>query len=218
RRYLDFYAGQPTRLYTPMADVGIVTSTPMLWVEVLDLLTRHNLSFTVVEPSQIAAQTGGPLETLVVLDQPDAAQAKLLAAYERAGGSVILALPSPAEKGPHAVDLQARVIERGADPNRFALALRRLLGPERRVLDIWNGITVLATPYAAPGEEAVLVTLVNYAYQPLPVQLRVRGTFARVQYESPEEPAMLLPHEHRDGRTEFVVPAVRVGGRIFLSH
>jgi len=62
----------------------------------------------------------------------------------------------------------------------------------------------------------VLVTVLNYAYQPLPVQLRVRGTFGAVHYESPEEPPGIVPHQHRHGYTEFVLPALRVGGRVFL--
>jgi hypothetical protein len=46
--------------------------------------------------------------------------------------------------------------------------------------------------------------------------MRVRGTFSRVQYESPEQEPLLLPHEQRNGFTEFVIPALRVGGRVFL--
>jgi len=91
------------------------------------------------------------------------------------------------------------------------------VGREHRVIDIWNGIMVLTASYEAPDRKSVLVTVLNYAHQPLPVQLRVQGTFAVVHYESPEEPAALLPHAHRDGYTEFVLPALRVGGRVFLS-
>ena len=72
-------------------------------------------------------------------------------------------------------------------------------------------------PYQASDGKSLLVTALNYAHQPLPVQLRVRGTFSQVQFESPEEPAVLLPYQHRDGYTEFVLPTLRVGGRVFLS-
>ena len=104
-----------------------------------------------------------------------------------------------------------------ADPNAFALEIRRMLGRERRVIDIWNGITVLAAPYQEPDGRLVLVTALNYAYEPLPVQIRVRGTFAVVQYQSPEEEATLLPHRHIAGYTEFLLPALRIGARVFLS-
>jgi hypothetical protein len=95
--------------------------------------------------------------------------------------------------------------------------MRQLLGREQRVVDIWNGITVLVAPYQEPDGQSLLVTALNYAHQPLAVQLRIRGTFSQIHFESPEEPATLLPYEHRDGYTEFVLPALRIGGRIFLS-
>ncbi len=49
------------------------------------------------------------------------------------------------------------------------------------------------------------------------VQLRVKGTFSQVHYESPDEPPVLLPFEHRNGFTELVLPALRVGARIFFT-
>ncbi len=113
-----------------------------------------------------------------------------------------------------------RVVEvlRGiADPNLFAFEIRQLLGPEHRVLDIWNGITVIAAPYRDPDGRSVLVSVLNYSHQPLPVQLRIAGTFSLVQYESPEEPPALLPYQHRDGYTEVVLPALSIGGRLFLN-
>jgi hypothetical protein len=104
------------------------------------------------------------------------------------------------------------------DPNTFALEMRQMLGRDHRAIDIWNGITVVAAPYREPDGEAVLVAVLNYAHQLLPVQLRIRGTFSTVRYETPEDPAALLPHEHRDGCTEFVLPALHIGGRVFLSN
>ena len=103
------------------------------------------------------------------------------------------------------------------DPNTFALEMRQLLGAERRVVDIWNGITVLVAPYVRPVAGDIVLTVLNYAAQPLPIQLRVRGAFSRVQYEVPGQPAVLVPFEVRDGGTEFVLPAFRIGARVFLN-
>jgi hypothetical protein len=217
RRYIDFYSANLPDRYAALASIGLVTSTPAAWVEVMDLLARHNLSFEVIAPSQLDARRPG-LQTLVALDPPDASQVKALAEFERGGGSVVIVVPSVTEPTPSFPPLQARTIERVADPNRFALNLRQLVGRERRILDIWNGITVLAAPYATTDGTDALLTLVNFAHQPLPVQLRVRGTFSRIQYETPEENVILLTHEQRDGHTEFTVPSIRVGGRIFLTH
>jgi hypothetical protein len=95
--------------------------------------------------------------------------------------------------------------------------VRRSLGRERRIIDVWNGITVLTAPFEEPDGRSMLVTALNYAYQPLPVQMRVRGTFSVVQFESPEEGAAMLPYRHIEGYTEVLLPALRIGGRVFLS-
>jgi len=197
RRYLEFYADNLPRQYRPVASIGVVTDAPARWFEIMNLLARHNLPFELISPAQLARHAGGPLKLLIVLDEPGAPEKKALAAFERQGGMV-------------------QVVKEAKDPNRFALEMRRLLGPERRVVDIWNGITVIAAPYQAPDASSVLLTVLNYAHQPLPVQLRVPGVFSEVFYESPEEPGALVPQEHREGHTEFVLPALRVGARVFL--
>ena len=134
---------------------------------------------------------------MIVLDP--AADATVLDAFARTGGAV------------------HRVQKPIADPNAFALEMRRLLGASNRTIDIWNGITVLAAPYRSQDGTAVMVSVLNYAHQELPVQVRVPGTYSVVHYESPEAPAALVPPQHRGGFTEFVLPALRVGGRVFLS-
>lgn len=198
RRYLDFYASNLPARYEPLATIGVVTAEPMLSYEVMNLLARHNLPFTLVDPKGIAPPALEGIKLLIVLDAPASAQ-DALAAFERSGGTV-------------------RKVSGGvADPNAFALDVRRSLGSAQRVIDIWNGITVIAAPFREPGGTSVLITALNYAHQPLPVQIRVPGTFSSVTFESPEEASTLLPHQQRDGFTEFVIPALRVGGRVFLS-
>jgi hypothetical protein len=105
-----------------------------------------------------------------------------------------------------------------ADPNEFAGDVRDMLGRDGRVVDVWNGITVMLAPYEEPGGDTVLVTALNYAHVPQPIQVRVKGTFSHGYYESPESEPALLPLRQRNGHTEFVLPALRVGGRVFLSH
>jgi hypothetical protein len=196
RRYIEFYSWDLPGRYRPLANIGVVTTEPMKWFEVLNLLARHNLPFDVIAPASLSSQGVRPFKLLVVLDP--GSQADVLTEFERNGGIVI----TP---------------KKVADPNAFALEVRQKLGRQHRVIDIWNGMTVVAAPYEAPDGDGVLVTAVNYSRQPLPVQLRVHGTFSLVHYESPEEPAALLPYEHREGYTEFVIPALRIGGRVFLS-
>jgi hypothetical protein len=198
RRHLEFYSWNLPGHYRPIANIGVVTANPMQWFEVMNLLMRHNLPFELIAPAELLKRTVSDLKLLVVLDQPDRAQRDVLAEFSRAGGVF-------------------KVVDGPVDPNRFALDMRQLLGREHRAVDIWNGITVLTAPYADPNGTSTLLTVLNYAHQPLPVQLRIAGTYSQVQYESPEEEPTLLPHQHRDGYTEFVLPALRIGGRVFLT-
>jgi hypothetical protein len=198
RRYLQFYSWNLPGRYRPMANIGVVTAKPTQWFEVMNLLMRHNLPFELIAPAQLSKRALDRLRLLIVLDEPDRAQRDVLAEFSRTGGVV-------------------KVVNGPVDPNRFALEMRQLLGRDHRVVDIWNGITVLTSPRAEPNGTGALLAVLNYAHQPLPVQLRIAGTYSQVQYESPEEEATLLPHQHRDGYTEFVLPALRIGGRVFLT-
>jgi hypothetical protein len=199
RRYIEFYSWNLPNRYRPLANIGVVTSDPMASFEVMNLLARHNLPFEIVAPERLTGRGLASFDVLIVLSQ--------------APGSLADTLSEFAKKGARVVDMPKGV----ADPNGFALEVRRSLGRERRIIDVWNGITVLTAPYEEPDGRSILVTALNYAYQPLPVQMRVRGTFSVVQYESPEEDAALLPYRHIDGYTEFLLPALRIGGRVFLS-
>lgn len=198
RRYLEFYAWDVPRQYEPMATVGVIAADPLVSFEMLNLLTRHNLPVRLLSPASLAPADVDGLALLVVVDAPRAEASGVVARFEQAGGTVVR------PQGP--VD----------DPNAFAMDVRNQIGPARRVVDIWNGITVLVEPRIDREEGTVLLSLVNYAHDARPVQVRVRGTFASVEYESPGQAAMLLPFTHRHGSTEFVVPELHVGGRVFL--
>ncbi len=199
RRSMQFHAWVPVGRYRPIANIGVVTANPTLWFEVLNLLMRHNLPFELIAPADLTSRPWDRLKLLVVLDSPGAVERKALDAFEKNGGVV-------------------KVATEPGDPDRFALQVRQWLGRSHRLVDIWNGITVLTAAYVEPGGSNALLTVLNYAHQSLPVQLRVAGTYSQVLYESPEQPATLLTFQHRDGYTEFVIPALRIGGRVFLSH
>jgi hypothetical protein len=234
RRSIEFYSWNLHGRYRPIANIGVVTAEPMLSFEVMNLLLRHNLLFDVMVPSELSAQKLAGFDLLVVPDKPVGRHIDTLMGFAQQGGTVVVFVseegsfpwrgPSPVLKTADRASYQVgkgrvvEVLKAVADPNAFALEVRQLLGREHRVIDIWNGITVLTASYDEPSGQTVLVTALNYAHQPLPVQIRVRGTFSEVHYESPEEPAALLPYEHREGYTEFVLPTLRIGGRVFLTH
>lgn len=198
RRYLEFYSWDVARRYEPVANVGVVTANPTFWFEVMNLLMRHNLPFELIAPAELPKRKLEAFQLVIVLDEPDRAGREALTAFERTGGL-------------------AKIVDAPVDPNGFALDVRQMLGRERRIIDIWNGITVLTSLYAEPGGTGALLTVLNYAHQPLPVQLRIAGTYAQAQYESPEDAATYVPVHHRNGFTEFVLPSVRIGGRVFLT-
>lgn len=232
RLALEFYSWDLPRQYRPIANIGVVTPEPMRDFLALNLLTRHNLPFVLITPDRLTSETTAGLDLLIVFNGPLRPQVTVLSEFAQKGGTVVLAsaageLPWHAtaplqetEEGASYRFGEGRVLELRrpvADPNAFAMQIRDLLGRDRRVVDIWNGITVLTALYEDPVGDTLLLSVLNYAHDPLPVQLRVRGTFSAVYYETPGEKAALLPLQQRGGHTEFVLPALRVGGRVFLT-
>jgi hypothetical protein len=232
RRYLEFYSWDLPSRYERISNIGVVTGDTDGAFEILNLLVRHNLSFEVIKPGELASRKLDSLAMLVVIDEPGSQQVNVLERFARAGGIVVLPGlkgPFPWQSSPPALKTDEQltykvgeglVLERPeqiSDPNSFALEMRQALPREKRVLEIWNGTTVLATPYQDPGSGTLLITLLNYAHESSPVQIRVRGTYSVVQYETPDAPAVLIPHRQSEGQTEFVLPDLRVGGRVFLT-
>ena len=232
RRYLEFYSWDLPHRYRRVSNIGVVTADPMGSVEVLRLLTRHNLPFEVVAPDGLRAGALDGFALTIVLDGLKEAHVQQLSAFAKKGGTVVLNGPTQGFKWQDAVPLvknerqagyrvgEGRVLELLepiSDPDEFARELREVLGPDARVVDVWNGITVLIARYEDSTGETTLVTAVNYAHEAQPIQVRVRGSFSLAYYETPESAPALLPLRHRNGHTEFVLPALRVGGRVFLS-
>ena len=232
RRYIEFYSWNLPQRYQPVANIAVVASDALQSFELMNLLVRHNLPFRLVDPASSNAYEPGSADLVIVADAAQPAVVARAADFATGGGTVVMvrpvdaATPAPwrSQAGIKTRDRVTYPAGRGqvvemtqppADPDAFALEMRRLLG-ERRLVDIWNGITVITAPYA-DGTAGLLLSAMNYTAQPLPIQVRIRGTFTGVQFEAPEEPAKLLPFQHRSGATEFVLPALRAGGRVFLT-
>lgn len=245
RRAIEFYSWELPARYEPIANIGVVAREPMLSFEIMNLLARHNLPFALLDPAQLKGRSLSAFDLLIAVEETTTEEIPTLAAFAQKGGTVVLVHPAgslpwrstePENKSQtratyrHGTGRIVEVLAPVSDPNAFALEMRQVLGADKRIVDIWNGITVLTAPYRAPNKDdgeasggpgtqadTVLLTVLNYAAQPLPIQLRVRGTFSQVHYESPGEPLTRLPYEHRDGFTELVLPALRIGGRVFLT-
>jgi hypothetical protein len=100
----------------------------------------------------------------------------------------------------------------------FAQDIRRLLGKQNVLVSLWNGLTTIAVPYREHGGTLKVLEFVNYAEEPVRLQVQVIGTFTSIRYETPEHKCCesLVPVKH-NGFTEFVIPELRITGRVHLE-
>lgn len=215
------------------ANVGLVVDDLDPDDEVSNLLARHNIPFQVFLAADFHAANLEPFNVLIVFAKPDAAIAKQIATLASSGKTVVMVdvhgtypwqSSQPARLNEHAVSYavgSGKILELSepiTDPETFAQDIRRLLGNRDALLSLWNGLTTIAVPYK--DHEGILKTVefVNYAAEPLRVQVQVKGSFTSVRYENPEHGCCeSLPPVKHDGFTEFVIPELRIGGRVHLG-
>lgn len=235
KAYLDFYGreqnGAASELPTP---VGVLADDYDLSYEPLNLMARHNLGFRVLSPSAARkAKAFDDFDVLVVFATTDPELAKSIADFAGRGGIAVLVnlggdfpwhASPPAKRNTHSVSYdvgRGRVIELlepVIDPETFAQDIRRLTVKQRIPLSLWNSLTTLVAAY--PGEKPgeVVVELLNYAQEPLEVQIQLKGNFDSARFENPENGCCAaLKLSHVDGFTEFVVPDLKIAGRVHLS-
>ena len=232
-RYIEFYLREGERPVALQASVGVMTDDYDVSYETANLMARHNIPFRVLPPSRVSPQHLRGLDLIVVFTQPDAAAIRQLADFVNGGGVAILVSlrnPFPGQSrggrqaGSDSVIYtlgKGKVIELAegvADPAAFARDVRRLLGKENLPISLWNASTTIAIPYRLPGASDATVDLVNYSADPMPVQVRVKGSYAVVRYETPERGCCeALAASHQDGFTQFDVPWLEIGGRAHLG-
>jgi hypothetical protein len=132
--------------------------------------------------------------------------------------------PHPVRLNEHAVSYavgKGKVLELSepvTDPETFSQDIRRLLGTQNVLMSLWNGLTTIAVPYREHGGTVKVLELINYADEPLRLQVQVKGSFASIRYETPEHQCCesLAPVKH-NGSTEFVIPELRIAGRVHLE-
>lgn len=215
------------------ANVGLVFDDLDPGDEVSNLLARHNIPYQVFLAADLHSANLDPFSILVIFSKPDAAIGKQIAALASAGKTVVLVdahgtypwqSSQPARLNEHTVSYavgSGKVLELSepiTDPETFAQDIRRLLGKRDALLSLWNGLTTIAVPYKDRDGTLKTVEFVNYAAEPLRVQVQVKGSFTSVRYETPEHGCCesLVPVRH-DRFTEFVIPELRIGGRVHLE-
>lgn len=232
RAYAEFYSRANEQQEKAAANVAIVADDFDTSDEVMNLLARHNIPFKVFSPQDLESNKLQGFEVVVVFAKPDQSAAARLADLASHGMTVVVIEargPYPWQKGA-AVRLNETAVsysigtgkilelsEAVTDPETFAQDIRRLLGNQNALMSLWNGLTTIAVPYPEHGPTKVM-EFVNYAADPLRLQVQVKGSFASVRYETPEHPCCesLVPVKH-DGFTEFVIPDLHIAGRVHLE-
>ena len=236
KRSLTFFSAGEKNAAEPEANVGVITDSYQKSYEPTNLFARHNIPFAVLKASELKRQGLERFDLLVVFATPDDATIRMLADFASKGGIVVVVDahgPYPWQSGQRVpageysvayatgkgriIELQGQVI----DPETFAQDIRRLLDTDqdkgKLALSLWNALTVVAVSYQSPGGEK-LVELVNYAEEPISVQVRIKGKFSSILYETPERACcQSLTPTQRGAFTEFVVPSLRIAGRVHLA-
>ncbi len=228
--YLDFVARTDSAGAKPEANVAVVTDSAQSSYEAINLLARHNIPFEVLSASSLKDLDA--FDVLLVLVKPNESLAASISDFASRGGVTVLVnspgafpwqssppLPSAEHSAAYAVG-KGRVIELREpviDPEPFAQDIRRLIDNEKILISLWNALTTVAVSYRLPDGGKV-VELVNYSQESLAVQVRVKGSFASIRYETPETGCcQVLTPVLENGFTEFVAPALRIAARVDLS-
>ncbi len=229
--YLEFYS-RSKEPDEPAGNIGVLAGDYEKSYEPINLLARHNIPFRILRTTDLAADRLKEFDMLVVLASPPQNIKSITDFAARGGTAILVDLPGPypwqssrrVQSGDHWVAYavgKGRVIELSEpvpDPETFAQDLRRLIDKQKVLISLWNALTTVAVPYRKPHDGLTMLELINYAEDPLRVQVRVKGSFHSIRYATPERGCCesLTPVQH-DGFTEFVIPALRIGGRVHLK-
>jgi hypothetical protein len=229
---LAFASAVPESL-RPWANVGVLTSDYDSAYEPMNLMGRHNIPYRVLRLGKLDAEALRALDVLAVFAAPANQDANAINSFVQNGGTAVLveihgtfpwqsvapvktaerALSYAVGKG-HVIELSEPV----SDPETFAQDVRRLIPQDHVLISAWNALTTLSIPYLDTNTGDVVVQLVNYAQDRLRIQIRVKGSFSSVRYQTPDQKCCLpLTPIQRGGFTEFVVPSLRIAGRLQLT-
>jgi hypothetical protein len=228
--YVNFYSDHPGQQLPEMANVALVVDNLDPGDEAMNLLARHNIPFKVLLPANLKSADFESFDVIVIFakDKGTFEQVPSIAAE----GKTIVVVDAhgsyPWQKS-EAVRLNEQTMryavgkgsvlelaEPVSDPETFAQDIRRLLGRQNALISIWNGLTAVAVPYKA--QRGIVLELINYAEEPVRIQVQVKGSFDSIRYETPEQPCCksLAPVKH-NGFTEFVIPDLMIAGRVHLE-
>ena len=233
RSYANFYSHTAGQGLKSAANVAVVVDDFDTSDEAMTLLARHNIPFEVLRPADLNAGDLEGFNVVVVFAKPDRGACERIADLATHGKTVVLVEAhgtypwqnhDAVRLNEHTVSYTVgagRVLELSepvTDPETFAQDIRRLLGKQNVLMSLWNGLTTVAVPYREQDRTVKVLEFVNYAAEPLRLQVQVKGSFASIRYETPEHQCCesLVPVNH-NGFTEFVIPELRIAGRVLLE-
>lgn len=233
RSMIAFSVHRSKAEWDPAANVAVALDRLDANDEVLNLLSRHNIPFRVFLPNDLKSEELKGFDLLVALLKPDKEIGEKITSFANRGMTVVVVdahdqhpwqKNQASQVNEHTTSYavgNGKVLELSepvSDPEVFAQDIRRLLGKSNSLLSLWNGLTTIALPYEDRSGIVKLLEFVNYSEDPVQVQLRVKGTFTSVSFESPQRRCCesLAPVVH-DGFTEFVIPELTIAGRVHLG-
>jgi hypothetical protein len=233
RRTVDFYERGNRDVPESVASVAVWTDNANGSYEPVNLMARHNIPFRVLGKKDLSTSGLKGVDVLVYFSTPTKEHTGVVSDFAMSGGTVVLVnahgtfpwqSSTPARHSDQANVYtvgKGRVIEFSGyitDPETFAQDIRRLMSKERTPVNLWNSLTTLVVPYRDPRTDQMVLELINYEEEPLEVQVQVKGRFASIRYESPEQGCCeTLTPGFVDGFTEFVVPHLAIGARVHLQ-
>jgi hypothetical protein len=233
RSTLRFSADAGAGGLEPAANVAVVVDQLDPGDEVSNLLSRHNIPFQIFVARDLKTEELKGFDIVIVFAKPDAETVERIKNLATGGATVVVVdahgkyswqSNQPFQLNAHTTSYpggNGKVLELAepvSDPETFAQDIRRLLGKRNALLSLWNGLTTIAVPYKDGSARMTLLELVNYAGDPLRLQVQVKGSFTTIRYETPEHGCCvsLEPVKH-DEFTEFVIPEIRIAGRVHLE-
>ena len=230
-KYLRFYSDTGKPLVSE-ANVAVVADDDPSSFEPINLLVRHNIGVRLLPSAKFNLIAARNFSVLVVLSPLTAHGAQAIVQFVLGGGTAVVlnnekrAYPWESAKQTNSSESsvaysvgKGRVIELLQtinDPESFAQDIRALIPNGEMQLSLWNALTVIGV--MRPVGTNRIIELLNYAADPLEVQVRVKGAYDSITLESPEHGCCTrLTSSVRDGFTEFTVPSLYIAGRVRLE-
>ena len=233
RSYIDFCGHAEEQRLEAAANVAVVVDDLDTSDEVMNLLARHNIPFKVFLTSDLRVENFAAFDVVVVFAKRDQTAFQRIGNLAARGKTVVVVdahgtypwhTHEPVRLNEHTLSFavgKGKVLELSEpvmDPETFAQDVRRLLGKQDVLMNLWNGLTTIAVPYHVHGGSLKVLNLINYAAEPVRVQVQVKGSYSAIRYETPGQECCenLVPVKH-DGFTEFVIPDLMIAGRVHLE-